>query len=243
MLSGASDLRQPEAERSWAARLRAATFAALYGPGARFYDPFTSWLFLGEWTRWQRTALALLPDRGLIVELGSGTGALARCGAGPERAWIGIEPSAAMMAVARRRLGSTGPWFVRGQAAAIPLPTASADGIVAAFPTPYILAETTAVEARRVLKRGGRLVVVLSGQLAPDGVQRWARRAALRRFYGGASAAADRSFSLPGFVGGVQEIATPHGTARVYVGSPVTAADTGSADGEATAHGGMPDRR
>ncbi len=197
-------------------RVRAAAFAALYGPFARVYDAFTAWLFLGEWSRWQRLALPLLPDGGVVVELGSGTGVLAAVGVRGRAVWIGIEPSAAMLAVARRRRGPSSPRFVRANAAALPVRTASVDAVVATFPAPYILAPQTARELRRILKPGGRVVVVLSGELAAVGPRRRFRRAALRAFYGRGR---DRkAFELGGFAGRTEQMTSWYGTAEVYVG-------------------------
>lgn len=220
MLPSTSPARQPNTPRSRpdrGVRLRQRLFRLLYGPAARVYDPFAAWLFLGEWARWQRTALPLLPDRGLVVELGAGTGALARIGARPGRPWLAIEPSPAMLAVARRHHNYAGPRFVRSTADALPVVTGAADAVVATFPAPYILDAATHAEIARVLKPGGRAVVVLSGELLPHGRRRRLRRTALRLFSGGARTSSSE-FALTGFAGEVRSVGTRHGTATVYVG-------------------------
>ena len=211
------DRRRPGTPRG--DRLRSCLFATLYGPAARVYDPFTAWLFLGEWDRWRRTVLPLVPESGVIVELGAGTGALARIGACPGRSWLAIEPSRSMLSVARRRDRGNGIWWVRGTTAALPLPAGVADAVVATFPAPYILDAATAAEARRILKPAGPIVVVLSGELAAHGVRRRLRRLALRLFYG-RSGDGPRDFGLRGFAGEVRPVVTRHGVASVYVGTP-----------------------
>ena len=212
--------------------LRARLFRVLYGPAARTYDPFTTWLFLGEWARWQQAVLPLLPETGLIVELGAGTGALAVAGCGPGRGWIGIEPSPSMLRVAKRRLRPGGPWFVRATAESIPVATGRAGAVLATFPTPFVLAEATAREARRVLRPDGRIVVALSGELAPTGLRRRARRLALRLFYAGAPQTQAGPFALPGFAGTIERVATRHGTVDVYVGTPADNVAAGAQPGE-----------
>jgi SAM-dependent methyltransferase len=217
MLPSRHPARQAGARSAWPSRLRGIIFAALYGPGARFYDRFTDWLFLGEWTRWQRTALPLLPPTGLVVELGAGTGRLALAGARPGRRWVAAEPSASMLAAARQPR-SPGAWMVRATAGALPLPDGAADAVVATFPTSYIVQRQTAAEIRRVLARNGRLVVVLDGALAPQGRGRRLRRAALGLFYATPGGGEATPFRIVGFRGETRAAATRHGTATVYVG-------------------------
>ena len=201
-------------------RVQEWAFAALYGPGARVYDRFTDWLFLGEWERWQRAALSEVPASGLVVELGSGTGALGAWSASPTRAWVGCEVSRAMLRVARRVSGPDGPWFLRADVRAIPLADAAADAVVATFPTRYILDRQTAAEVRRVLKPDGRVVVVLSGSLTPHGMARRIRRQALSLFYGRREPNHREPFGLQGFVGTIRQVVTIHGEADIYVGTP-----------------------
>ena len=158
-------------------RLCAAAFETLYGPGARLYDRFTGWLFAGEWRRWQETIVPLLPDRGTVVELGSGTGALAGRYATPERRWIAVEPSPAMLAVARRALHGTPVGLVRADARALPLHDHVADLVFATFPAGFILDPATWAEIERILKPTGRYAVVATGRFrADDASTRWRRR-------------------------------------------------------------------
>ncbi len=216
--------RQPLAQR-----LRLAVFELFYGPAAAHYDRLAAWAFLGEWQRWQRAVLPLLPERGLVVELGAGTAALAAAGASPARDWLAVEPSAAMLRVASRRARQPGArfWLVRATGQRLPLADGAADAVLATFPAPYIGRPTTVAEIRRVLRPGGAVVIVLDGRLAPDGLGRRCRRRALRLFYGRAY---DRiepiPFALPGFDGEVATIPTAHGAAEVYVGRPARPTST-----------------
>ena len=197
--------------------VRRAIFEALYGRGARWYDRFTEWLFLGEWERWQRLALSELPERGTIVELGAGTAVLACAGASPERRWIAIERSPTMLAQAVRRRRAAEPLLLllRADARAVPLPDDCCDAVVATFPSAYLLAPETQAEIHRLVVPGGQLVVVLSGELRPATPGRWARRVALTLFYGRSDPNAFNGEAIEGFTGSVERVESAFGLATV----------------------------
>ncbi len=197
------------------ARIREAVFQILYGPGARWYDQFTDWLFLGEWERWQRLALDNVPRLGTVVELGGGTGRLAALGATPERRWIVVDSSPTMLALAARRRQSGGACLLRAAAQALPLADGCCDAIVATFPSNYILSPATQAEIRRIIVPGGSIVVVLSGELLPATPRRWARHVALTLFYGRPSPASWPVVGMEGFDGTVEQMRTDFGSATV----------------------------
>lgn len=154
-------------------KLVRAAFGALYGPLAWAYDLITAVFFAGEWARWQEAAAARLTGTA-VLELGPGTGALAvrllRTGC----QYAGVEPSAPMLAVARRRLRTAGRplGLVRGRAQALPFKDGTFDSVLTTFPTEYAVDPATWREVFRVLRPGGRWVVVYAGALRPVGVRR-----------------------------------------------------------------------
>jgi ubiquinone/menaquinone biosynthesis C-methylase UbiE len=73
--------------------------------------------------------------------------------------------------LARQRLARRGlaARLTRGRGQALPFPEASFDGVLAVFPAPYIVAPETVAAIHRVLRPGGRLVIVPEAQLTGSG--------------------------------------------------------------------------
>jgi SAM-dependent methyltransferase len=102
---------------------------------------------------------------------GDGPGEALDAGMGPgrlvaelkRRGWIasGVEPSAAMLALARDRLPEDGERLVLGTIEALPFPDASFDLAVATGVLEYADIEQAISELGRVLRPGGRAIVSL----------------------------------------------------------------------------------
>lgn len=148
-------------------------FRLLYHPMAWTYDAVAATVSVGRWKKWVMAAVQLA--RGpRVLELGFGPGHLqAELN---QQGWqvYGLDESAQMARQARRRLSGQGltPALARGLAQHMPYPTQSFDSVVATFPTPFIIDPLTLEEVRRILKPGGRLVVLMAawitGQSLPD---------------------------------------------------------------------------
>ena len=114
-----------------------------------------------EQRRATRATLALQPGE-RVLDIGSGPGFLAAemaAEVGPEGAVHGVDPSEAMLAVARRRGG--GAEFATADALALPFGDEPFDAAVATQVYEYVEDMPGALaEVRRVLRPGGRLLIL-----------------------------------------------------------------------------------
>jgi len=116
-----------------------------------------------------------LPAGGRLLEVGAGSGRFAV----PLGIGLGLEPSSAMGALARRR----GIRVVRGVAEALPFAAATFDAVVLVTTICFVDDPLrTMREARRVLRTGGVLVVGFVDAASPLG-RTYRRRAPRSRFY------------------------------------------------------------
>ncbi len=163
------------------ARLLNFFYHHLYHGLAFTYDAVAAVVSFGQWVEWTKTTLPFIEGT-RILELGHGPGHLqrilleTRSAKSPDFAQsretldsedkpliLGLDESTQMGCLARRRLLHSGyaqPNLTRGLGQSLPFPAETFDSIVAAFPADYIFAAQTASEARRVLRNGGRLIVL-----------------------------------------------------------------------------------
>ena len=136
------------------------------------YDAVAALVSAGYWPSWTVAAMPYL--HGQVLELGCGTGnlqcALARNALAPFA--VGLDLSRQMLQHTRRKAAHAGVHvrLLRANAQKLPFPAASFDTLVATFPSEYIVAPETVAEARRVLRPGGRLVILLGAQLSSSGL-------------------------------------------------------------------------
>lgn len=157
--------------KSWNRLLRF-SFRLLYNDLAWTYDAVSWSVSLGHWRKWQRTTINLLSDKmqsGLVLELAHGTGNLQLDLAKANIRSIGIDLSHAMGQLASRKLTRMNVTchLIRCSALHLPLPPEIFSAIISTFPTEFIFQESTLAEAYRVLRPGGKVVIVLSGMLGP----------------------------------------------------------------------------
>ena len=106
--------------------------------------------------------LALADPDWVVADLGCGTGALSATLAPFVREVIAVDASAAMLAAASRRLDGVSNVDVRqGDLESLPIDRAQADAVVMSLVLHYVAEPSKALgEAARVLRPGGRLIVV-----------------------------------------------------------------------------------
>ncbi len=183
----------PRAERAtWRARVVLATFDLLYHNVALYWLASTI-PFAGKWRVWQRLALPRIVGRD-VLEIGCGPGWLLgdmaavgyRCRA------VDASPQmtrAARATLRRRHIAPDAASVEQARAQHLPFPDESFDTVVSTFPSPYIAEPATLAEVARVLRPGGRLVVVEGANLLPRGPVLWALAQLARLVYGRAAAA------------------------------------------------------
>jgi ubiquinone/menaquinone biosynthesis C-methylase UbiE len=157
--------------------------------------------------RWRPALVAAvaadLPDGGLAVEVGCGTGslAIALAAARPDASVVGVDGDPQVLALARGKPGADGVTWREGLAAALPLEDASAGAAVCSLVLHHLgdagKAEALA-ELGRVLAPGGALHVADWGP--PGGPAAAAGARALQVFDGAAGPESLLAGGLPRFL-------------------------------------------
>lgn len=135
----------------------------LFDRGAEYYDRVVDWGFLRSGSFYRRWALqrsGLRPGQKLL-DVACGTGLVAVEAArllGSADAITCLDPSEGMLTVARRKLAAH---FVKGRAEELPFPDESFDFLTMGYALRHVTdLERTFAEYRRVLKPGGRMLIL-----------------------------------------------------------------------------------
>jgi ArsR family transcriptional regulator len=118
--------------------------------------------------------LALLPGEWTVADLGCGTGSLSAALAPRVRRVIAVDRSAEMLRAARRRLGQAANVEIHeARLEALPLADACCDAALAVLVLSYLESSAPALrEAARILRPGGRLVVVEAARHGDEALRR-----------------------------------------------------------------------
>lgn len=154
-------------------------FDLLYHPFAWTYDFVAAVVSLGRWRGWVLQALPYLSGR--VLEIGFGPGHLQVALQQAGLAAFGLDESRPMARQAGRRLHKQNypVRLAHGYAQFLPFRGETFDCVAATFPSEYIFEAHTLAEIRRVLRPGGRLVIIPSAWISG---QSWLERLAAGLF-------------------------------------------------------------
>ncbi|MEO7001482.1 MAG: class I SAM-dependent methyltransferase [Ktedonobacterales bacterium] len=164
--------RQEQVQPSAPARARMLRFLF----GLLYRNRTLYWLastipFAGQWRVWQRLAVPRIVGAD-VLEIGCGIGKLLADMVQAGYACTAVDRSPQMVAATRgelrrRGLPTDAAPVLLASAQRLPFPAASFDTVVSTFPTDYIFDPATLHEVARVLRPGGRLIIVMGAELLP----------------------------------------------------------------------------
>ncbi len=150
-------------------------FRLLYHQFAFTYDLVAGAVSFNRWKDWVISVVPFI-EGNRVLEIGYGPGHLQRILLSRNLFAVGIDESAQMGRLAKRRSGSSAR-LTRGLAQHLPFADNSFDTVIATFPAEYIFDPETLTEAQRVLAKEGRFVIlpgaVITGRGGLDRVMAW----------------------------------------------------------------------
>ncbi len=138
------------------------TARALFAPLGPTYDRYAALLSLGQDPRWRRFLVSRV-DGGTVLDVATGTGAVARALVHKGCRVVGVDQSPEMLAEARRRVGDR-VVLVEGRAEELPFPDASFDALTFTYLLRYVEdPAATLRELARVVRPGGTIAMLEFG--------------------------------------------------------------------------------
>jgi ubiquinone/menaquinone biosynthesis C-methylase UbiE len=151
-------------------------FSLLYNQFAWSYDWVAASVSTGLWRTWVFSLADMLHGSN-ILELGHGPGHLQVLLAEKKINIFGIDASNYMVKIALRNLrkNNLSVRLVQAKAQVIPFPEAFFDEVISTFPSEYVREPSTAQEILRILRPGGKLIILVQAQIYATN---WIRTAA-----------------------------------------------------------------
>jgi ubiquinone/menaquinone biosynthesis C-methylase UbiE len=143
-------------------------FRLLYHQFAFTYDLVAATVSFNRWKDWVMSIIPFI-EGNRILEIGHGPGHLQRFLLSRGLIAVGIDESAQMARLAKRRTGGSAR-LIRGVSQHLPFSDNSFDTVVATFPSEYITEADTLAEVKRSLSNGGRFVVLPVAMLMGRGM-------------------------------------------------------------------------
>ncbi|CAG1006590.1 demethylmenaquinone methyltransferase / 2-methoxy-6-polyprenyl-1,4-benzoquinol methylase [Anaerolineales bacterium] len=133
-------------------------FDLLYHPFAFTYDFVAAAVSFGRWNDWVQSVIPFVSGT-RILELGHGPGHLQLALTTRGLDSVAMDESAPMGRIAKRRLGNSHK-LARAVTQKIPFAFETFDSVISTFPSEYIFDPQTSTETYRVLRSGGKLIVL-----------------------------------------------------------------------------------
>jgi demethylmenaquinone methyltransferase/2-methoxy-6-polyprenyl-1,4-benzoquinol methylase len=143
---------------------------ALFAPLGPTYERTAALLSFGQDPRWRRFLVSRIPPGARVLDVATGTGAVAKELLGRGCTVVGLDQSPEMLAVARRALGESVE-LVEASAERLPFPDASFDALTFTYLLRYVDEPgSTLRELARVVRPGGAVASLEFG--VPRGLAR-----------------------------------------------------------------------
>jgi ubiquinone/menaquinone biosynthesis C-methylase UbiE len=211
--------------RIWWVRIVLWGFDLLYHGFAWVYD-FAAWVAsAGKWNDWIRAA-GWMVQQGPLLDMGCGKGILLEQALQRGITAVGLDESPQMLNYCCRSLPVESRQLIRGIGQSIPVKTGTFQTITATFPAPYLFEVATLNEIRRVMRPGGKLIILITADLTGSSLH----ERIIRYFFGFfgfryASGAFQEFLQKPlrecGFMGHTEWIAGPNARLLVIIAQPV----------------------
>ena len=150
-------------------------FYHFYHACAWTYDFVAAVVSIGRWKDWIQTVIPFIAGT-RILEIGHGPGHLQRILRTRGLLAVGLDESRQMGFLAKRNTGGSAR-LTRGLSQALPFPSQMFDSVVSTFPSEYIFDPRTLSDVFRVLRNGGRFIILpvawITGRAFLDRIAAW----------------------------------------------------------------------
>jgi ubiquinone/menaquinone biosynthesis C-methylase UbiE len=145
-------------------------FGLLYNQMAWSYDVVSWMVSRGQWRTWQRSSIPYLAGE-LVLELAHGPGHMLLALQAAGFKVVGLDLSGAMIRLAGRRSKDASHLvsLIQGDGQKLPFRSGTFDSVLSTFPTEFLASQECINGIYRILKSGGRLVVVPQARLTGGG--------------------------------------------------------------------------
>ncbi len=133
-------------------------FHHFYHTLAWTYDFVAAVVSIGRWNNWTQAVIPFIEGT-RVLEIGYGPGHLQRILQTRGLFAVGLDESRQMAYLAKRNTDGSAR-LTRGLAQSLPFPSQTFDSVISTFPAEYIFDPRTLSDVYRVLRNGGRFIIL-----------------------------------------------------------------------------------